>query len=57
MMGEEEVLREIKPADQFRTQMLAIRKIVGQSAAMQTDLAPFLSEAEALAAEWLREDQ
>jgi hypothetical protein len=53
MMGDEEVLKEITPAEQYRTQMLAIRKIVGQSAAMQTDMTPFLNEAEALAGQWI----
>ncbi|WP_030154931.1 hypothetical protein [Glycomyces sp. NRRL B-16210] len=55
MMGEEEVLQEISPADQYRTQLLAIRKIVGQSPEMQTGLTPFLSDAEGLASQWISE--
>lgn len=55
MMGEEQVLQEITPADQYRTQMLAIRKIVGQSPEMQTDLSSYLAEAEGLAAQWIAE--
>jgi hypothetical protein len=55
MMGEEDVLAEISPADQYRVQLLAIRKIVGQSPEMQSDLSPFLTEAETLAAGWIAE--
>ncbi|MEU6860354.1 hypothetical protein AB0B28_15970 [Glycomyces sp. NPDC046736] len=52
MMGEEDLIQEISPADQHRTQLLAIRKIVAQSPEMQIDLAPFLADAEGLAAQW-----
>lgn len=56
MMGEQQMLAEITPSDQYRTQMLAIRKIVGQSPEMQTDIGPFLADAEGLAAQWIAED-
>jgi hypothetical protein len=55
MMGEEQMLSEITSADQYRTQMLAIRKIVGQSPEMQTDMSSFLADAENLAAQWIAE--
>ncbi|MFG3342356.1 hypothetical protein [Glycomyces sp. NPDC048151] len=55
MLGEEDLFDEISPEDQYRTQLLAIRKIVGQSPEMQARLDDYLTEAEALSDQWIAE--
>jgi hypothetical protein len=57
MLGEEQMFEEISAADQYRTQLLAIRKIVGQSPEMQARLDDYLADAEVLARQWESEDQ
>lgn len=55
MLGEDHLIDEIDPLDQLRHQLLAIRKIVDQSAEMQARLDDYLADAETLAVEWQRE--
>jgi hypothetical protein len=55
MLGEEQMFDEISAEDQYRTQLLAIRKIVGQSPEMQANLDSYLKDAETLVAEWQSE--
>jgi hypothetical protein len=55
MLGEEQMFDEITPEEQYRTQLLAIRKIVGQSPEMQARLDDYLADAETLAAQWQSE--
>jgi hypothetical protein len=57
MLGEEDLFDEISAEDQYRTQLLAIRKIVGQSPEMQARLDDYLSDAESLAESWRSEAQ
>lgn len=56
MLGEEQMFEEITAAEQYRTQLLAIRKIVGQSPEMQARLDDYLKDAETLAVQWQSED-
>ncbi|GAB3655547.1 hypothetical protein [Glycomyces tarimensis] len=55
MLGEEQMFDEISPEEQYRTQLLAIRKIVGQSPEMQARIEDYLTDAETLAAQWQSE--
>ncbi|MCH7229651.1 hypothetical protein L0U85_02060 [Glycomyces sp. L485] len=52
MLGEEQMFDEISPQEQYRTQLLAIRKIVGQSPEMQARMDDYLTDAETLATQW-----
>ena len=52
MAGEEHLLKEISPEDQHMTQLMVIRKIVGESPKLQEDLGKYLAEAVELAREW-----
>jgi hypothetical protein len=56
MLGEEQMFEEISAAEQYRTQLLAIRKIVGQSPEMQAHLDDYFADAETLAAQWQSEE-
>lgn len=53
VFGEEHLLDEIDPLEQFRHQLLAIRKIVDQSDHMQQRIDDYLTDAETLTNEWL----
>ncbi|WP_156926227.1 hypothetical protein [Glycomyces arizonensis] len=55
MMGEEQLFDEITPEEQYRTQLLAIRKIVGQSPEMREKLDDYLADAGTLVAQWQSE--
>ena len=55
MLGEEQMFEEITPEEQYRTQLLAIRKIVGQSPEMQARIEDYLTDAETLASQWQSE--
>ena len=55
MAGEEHLIDEISPGDQYLTQLMAIRKIVGESPKMQENLGKYLAEAVELAREWVNE--
>ena len=52
MAGEEHLLKEISPEDQHMTQLMTIRKIVGESPKLQENLGTYLAEAVNLAREW-----
>lgn len=52
MAGEEHLLKEISPENQHMTQLMAIRKIVGESPKLQENLGTYLAEAVDLAREW-----
>lgn len=53
VFGEEHLLDEIDPLEQFRHQLLATRKIVDQSDHMQQRIDDYLTDAETLTNEWL----
>ncbi|MGH8791382.1 MAG: hypothetical protein ACRDXX_01880 [Stackebrandtia sp.] len=53
MMGEEHLFEEISGEEQLRIQLLSIRKVVDQSEQMKARLDDHLTDAEALAAQWV----
>ncbi|HEU5128814.1 MAG TPA: hypothetical protein VFU12_12570 [Glycomyces sp.] len=55
VFGEDHLLDEISGQDQLRYQLLALRKIVDQSAEMRDRLEDYLTDAETLAAQWQSE--
>lgn len=56
VFGEDQLIDDISPKDQYLAQLPAIRKIVAQSEHMKARLDDYLTEAEALAAEWMAAD-
>jgi len=53
LFGEEHLLDEIAPEEQYVAQLPVIRKIVGQSEPVQTQLDDYLTDAENLARDWV----
>lgn len=55
MLGEEHLFDDITAEEQMRTQLMAIRKVVGQSDKMSSRLDDYLADAETLTLQWASE--
>ncbi|MFD0556723.1 hypothetical protein FB566_1969 [Stackebrandtia endophytica] len=53
IFGEEHLLDDVAPEEQYAAQLPVIRKIVGQSDLVQTRLDDYLTDAENLARDWV----
>lgn len=56
LYGEEALADDIPASDQYRAQITTIVKVVAQSHQMRAKLEDYLSDAEALATQWQREE-